>query len=171
MEKYLLDAQWYVKQEETEGRITYRRECAPMMDCHYDLLKELGIIEHNSEVLKGQLAKILPGGYVYPHTDPGSEFRIRWHVPIQPAGYTWMEGKAWRATEPFVIKHWLTHAMWNKEDVARIHLIVDLLEINHVPESRARFTLIHEDLEKLPELKEMVGNHAAKLPYKLPHEK
>jgi hypothetical protein len=69
-------------------------------------------------------AKIGPGGFIMPHIDAGP-FYERWHIPVQPAGMFWEDGRYMNPISPFIVHHWLPHAVWNPTSVARVHLIVD----------------------------------------------
>ena len=74
-------------------------------------------------------AKLEPGGFIAPHIDAGP-YWDRWHVPVQPAGVFWQNGVEIHPEpfEPFRVKHWENHAVWNDTDVVRVHLIVDRAE-------------------------------------------
>lgn len=73
-----------------------------------------------------------PGGFILPHIDKGPYF-VRWHYPIEPAGYVWQWGNEpellFEPSEPFEIAHWESHAVWNPPDKRRVHLIVELDEL------------------------------------------
>lgn len=67
-----------------------------------------------------------PGGFAIPHIDAGSPFRERWHIPVCPAGWFWQNGVYTEApSEPFEVRHWEPHAVYNDSDKVRIHLLVD----------------------------------------------
>lgn len=72
----------------------------------------------------GWWARLMPGGFVVPHRDV-PPFRERWHFPIQPAGFFWESGMTFEPTEPFMVHHWLPHAVWNPTDRPRIHLMIE----------------------------------------------
>jgi hypothetical protein len=69
-------------------------------------------------------AKLGAGGFIVPHIDAGPYYE-RWHIPVQPAGMFWELDTYFQPTEPFQVRHWLPHAVWNPTDTDRIHLIVD----------------------------------------------
>lgn len=73
------------------------------------------------------VSDIAPGGFIVPHTD-ASRWRVRWQVPIRPAGLTVVDDVAFGsvAGRAFPIEHWRPHAVWNFTDRARVHLVVDL---------------------------------------------
>lgn len=71
------------------------------------------------------LSWIEPGGFIIPHRDAGP-WRERWQVPISAAGQ-------WCATETFTpisgeafpVTHWEPHAVVNRTNHPRIHLVID----------------------------------------------
>lgn len=71
------------------------------------------------------LSWIAPGGFIVPHRDAGP-WRERWQVPVQAAG-SWhddevtvpVDGRAFR------VEHWQRHAVTNRSDRPRIHLVLD----------------------------------------------
>ena len=72
------------------------------------------------------LSWIDPGGFIVPHRDPGPWFQ-RWQVPIAANG-EWRCGAD--AFEPhpgavFAVAHWRPHAVVNRSDSPRIHVVVD----------------------------------------------
>jgi hypothetical protein len=70
-------------------------------------------------------SKLLPGGFAVPHVD-ASPYYDRWHIPLEPAGVFWQDGVYMEApTEPFPVKHWLPHAVFNQQNKPRVHLMVD----------------------------------------------
>jgi hypothetical protein len=74
------------------------------------------------------ISRIAPGGYIVPHTD-ASRWRERWHIPIQSAGVTVLNGVEHLPIEghPLRVRHWQPHSVWcavAKRD--RIHLVIDL---------------------------------------------
>jgi len=73
---------------------------------------------------QGWWARLLPGGFVVPHCDV-PPFRERWHFPVRPAGFFWEDGAFYEPVEPFIVRHWLPHAVWNPTDRPRIHLMVE----------------------------------------------
>lgn len=75
-------------------------------------------------ILRAFYAKIDPGGFIIPHID-ASPWHERWHYPIQTGGHFWQDGVHFSPTEPFIVKHWLPHAVYNNSDKPRVHLIVD----------------------------------------------
>jgi hypothetical protein len=74
-------------------------------------------------------AKLLPGGFAIPHIDTGP-FYDRWHIPIEPAGWFWEYGTYTQQPDTiFRVRHWLPHAVWNDEDIPRVHIMVDRNEL------------------------------------------
>lgn len=83
------------------------------------------VLEALSPVYSAWLSSIAPGGFIVPHRDAGP-WRERWQVPVQAAGNwhddevsTPVDGRAFR------VEHWQRHAVTNRTDRARIHLVVD----------------------------------------------
>ncbi|MEE3066576.1 MAG: aspartyl/asparaginyl beta-hydroxylase domain-containing protein [Actinomycetota bacterium] len=71
------------------------------------------------------LSRIDPGGFIAPHRD-GGPWQQRWQIPIVASGQ-------WHAQETFnpqpgkafEARHWEQHAVTNRGDGPRIHLVVD----------------------------------------------
>ena len=98
-------------------------------------------------------AKLEPGGFAVPHIDAGKPFYERWHIPIVSAGFFWEDGSYFEApSEPFRVRYWLPHAVWNPTDTTRIHLMVDRKVVpEEAPESSE---LILTDM--IPEIQELI---------------
>lgn len=72
------------------------------------------------------LSRLDPGGFIVPHRDAGP-WRERWQIPIVTSG-------EWHADPPitpiagvpFLARHWEPHAVTNRGDRARIHLVIDV---------------------------------------------
>ncbi len=70
-------------------------------------------------------ARVDPGGFISPHIDAGPYWE-RWHFPVQPSGWFWEETRGhFQPVEPFTVRHWESHAVYNDGDMSRIHFIVD----------------------------------------------
>ena len=69
-------------------------------------------------------ARIDPGGFIVPHIDAGPYWE-RWHFPVEPSGGFWEDGEYSSPEEPFIVRHWLPHAVFNDGPGVRTHLIVD----------------------------------------------
>ena len=97
-------------------------------------------------------AKLDPGGYIVPHSDQGP-WMERWHYPIEPAGWVWQESEGFHKapSEPFPMRHWEPHAVWNDDNTPRIHLIVEY--DNPIDHPDADLTLY----PMLPEMDEVVA--------------
>jgi len=88
----------------------------------------------SGEVERVWWGRLDPGGFIVPHVD-AAPFHVRWHYPVEPAGFIWhrnnigghMTSEA--ISEPFLMHHWLPHAVWNPGTTPRVHLIVDLVEL------------------------------------------
>jgi hypothetical protein len=85
----------------------------------------LFVLDQLAPVHAAWLSWIDPGGFIVPHRDAGP-WRDRWQVPIQAAGAwhdretsTPVDGRAFR------VEHWQPHAVTNRTDHPRIHLVVD----------------------------------------------
>ncbi len=71
------------------------------------------------------LSRLDPGGFIVPHRDAGP-WRERWQIPIVTSG-------EWHADPPitpiagvpFLARHWEPHAVTNRGDRPRIHLVID----------------------------------------------
>jgi len=83
------------------------------------------VLDELAPVFSAWLSWIDPGGFIVPHRDAGP-WRERWQVPVQAAG-TWhddvvttpIDGRAFR------VEHWQPHAVTNRTDHPRIHLVLD----------------------------------------------
>ena len=77
----------------------------------------------------------------------------RWHYPIEPAGWVWQANLGFfeAPTEPFEMRHWEPHAVWNDDNTPRIHLIVEY--DNPIDHPDADLTLY----PMLPEMDEVVA--------------
>jgi len=70
-------------------------------------------------------AKVAPGGFIAPHIDAGPWWE-RWHFPVEAGGWFWEESKGhFQPAQPFTVRHWEPHAVYNNSDLSRIHFIVD----------------------------------------------
>ena len=98
-------------------------------------------------------ARLGPGGFIVPHIDTGP-FWERWHIPIQPAGWFWENGKYFEPEEdvPFRVHHWLPHAVYNNTLRTRIHLIVD--RAIKPPEAPKPGLLVLTEM--IPEIQELI---------------
>ncbi|YCU34449.1 aspartyl beta-hydroxylase [Mycobacteroides abscessus] len=71
------------------------------------------------------LSWIEPGGFIIAHRDAGP-WRERWQVPISAAGqWRAQETFAPKSGEAFPVTHWEPHAVVNRTDAPRIHLVID----------------------------------------------
>lgn len=71
------------------------------------------------------LSWIEPGGFIIAHRDAGP-WRERWQVPISAAGqWRAQETFAPKTGEAFPVAHWEPHAVMNRADTPRIHLVID----------------------------------------------
>ncbi|WP_330253134.1 aspartyl/asparaginyl beta-hydroxylase domain-containing protein [Nocardia sp. NBC_00565] len=89
---------------------------AEQFDCVFEAL---------APVREAWLSWIEPGGFIAPHRDAGP-WRERWQVPISATGdwcgadtFTPVDGQA------FPVEHWAPHAVINRTDRPRIHLVID----------------------------------------------
>jgi hypothetical protein len=83
------------------------------------------VLDELAPVHAAWLSWIGPGGFIVPHRDAGP-WRERWQVPIRAAGAFHMGGDF----EPvngraFPVSHWEPHAVTNRTDRPRLHLVVD----------------------------------------------
>ncbi len=104
----------------------------PFLDLMVQLGQDQGALVHDA-----WLSRIAPGGYIVPHTD-ASRWRERWHIPIQTAGWTYINHiddvdhvhydicTPGDVGVPFQVQHWLPHSVENNSDRDRIHLVIDL---------------------------------------------
>lgn len=71
------------------------------------------------------LSWINPGGFIIPHRDAGP-WRERWQVPISAAGQ-WCAQDTFtpQSGEAFPVTHWELHAVVNRTNTPRIHLVID----------------------------------------------
>ncbi len=97
-------------------------------------------------------AALEPGGFVVPHIDAGPPFYERWHFPVEPAGFFWEDGEYFEPTEPFMVRHWLPHAVWNPTDKPRIHLMAEREVVP--PEAPESSPLILTEM--IPEIAKMI---------------
>lgn len=89
-----------------------------------DLADMVGLVD----VGKVWFGMLEPGGFIIPHIDKSPWYR-RFHYPIDPAGYIWQNGTVLESpTEPFEIRHYEPHAVWNPTSRRRVHLIVETTE-------------------------------------------
>lgn len=82
------------------------------------------------------LSWIDPGGFIAPHRD-GGPWRERWQVPIMASG-RWIDTEPFspQAGAAFPVSHWEPHAVTNRGDVPRVHLVLDrdrFIDRNPVP--------------------------------------
>jgi len=94
-----------------------RQEHAELFDFVWDVL---------DPVRDAWLSWIDPGGFVIPHRDPGPWLQ-RWQVPIAAAGQ-WRSPDDTFTPRPgvaFPVEHWLPHAVVNRGDTPRIHIVAD----------------------------------------------
>ena len=117
-------------------------------------LQVLSVVGPNGGIpVKGWYARLDPGGFILPHTDQGPWVE-RWHYPVQPAGYIWQEddGVVESPLDPFHVKHWRPHAVWNPHHIPRVHLIVEYDNAIDEP------TRGLEVFDPLPEMADLVQN-------------
>lgn len=121
IEALVAEAEWTKPTQYGKHRVAHGRSTARLPKVPHDILSHyLPEPIHN-----GWFAKLDPGGFVAPHID-GGEYRERWHIPIYPAGFFWEDGTMWEITgQPFQVRHWLPHAVWNPTDRPRIHLMIE----------------------------------------------
>lgn len=137
-------AEWTPPTDYATHRIAHGRSTATI---DQDLLE--GLV--HEPIHSGWWARLLPGGFVVPHCDV-PPYRQRWHFPVQPAGFFWEDGKTIEPTEPFIVRHWLPHAVWNPTDTPRIHLMVEREVLSY--ESSITSSLTYEEM--LPEIQVLV---------------
>lgn len=72
------------------------------------------------------ISRLDPGGYLLPHRDKGPYY-TRTHIPLEPGGWYWDEevGAVQMELGVHVVRHHLTHAVWNDTDHPRVHLVID----------------------------------------------
>lgn len=95
------------------------------------------VLDELAPVWDAWLSWIEPGGFIVPHCDAGPWWE-RWQVPIAAAGDWHTESGDFtpRTGEAFPVQHWEPHAVTNRGDTPRIHLVVDrhhLLERKPLP--------------------------------------
>jgi hypothetical protein len=83
------------------------------------------VLDELAPVRTAWLSWIDPGGFIRPHRDAGP-WHERWQVPINAAGAF----HAGDVTHPvdgraFQVEHWAPHAVTNRADRPRIHLVLD----------------------------------------------
>lgn len=83
------------------------------------------VLDQYTPIHEAWLSWLDPGGFIAPHRDAGP-WRERWQVPICAAGewhgadtFAPVSGKA------FPVEHWAKHAVANRSDHPRIHLVID----------------------------------------------
>jgi hypothetical protein len=103
-----------------------------------------------SKVRKLWWGMLEPGGFILPHIDKGP-YHVRWHYPVEPAGFVWQNDLVTEPTEPFPITHWEPHAVWNPTNKRRIHLLVELDELVPDVDHNSPLTL-EPRIEVTPEL-------------------
>lgn len=83
------------------------------------------VLDAFDPVYDAWLSWIDPGGFIVPHQDAGP-WRERWQLPIRAAG-EFHAGETFTPTDgrAFPVRHWLPHAVTNRTDRPRIHLVVD----------------------------------------------
>lgn len=83
------------------------------------------ILEQLAPVYDAWLSWIEPGGFIAPHRDAGP-WRERWQVPVSAAG-DWCGTETFTPTngQAFPVEHWARHAVVNRTDQPRIHLVID----------------------------------------------
>ena len=137
-------ADWTDPTEYATHKIAHGRSTAHI---DQDLLE--GLV--HDPLHSGWWARIMPGGFIVPHCDV-PPYRQRWHFPVQPAGFFWEDGETTEPTEPFMVRHWLPHAVWNPPDTPRIHLMVEREVLSY--ESSITSSLTYEEM--LPEIQALV---------------
>lgn len=80
------------------------------------------VLDEFEPVREAWLSWLDPGGFIIPHRD-GAPWFERWQVPIQASG--WFDDRRPVDGEPFQVKHWLRHSVWNDGDRPRIHIVID----------------------------------------------
>lgn len=83
------------------------------------------VFDEFAPVYEAWLSWLAPAGFIAPHRDQGP-WRERWQVPICAAG-------EWHGPDTFVpmsglafpVEHWARHAVANRTDQPRIHLVID----------------------------------------------
>ena len=97
------------------------------------------VLDHLAPIREAWLSRIEPGGFIAPHRDAGP-WRERWQVPINAAG-DWCAGETFTPADgvAFRVEHWAPHAVVNRTDRARIHLVVD--RDIHIPRPAEPFEL------------------------------
>ncbi len=137
-------ADWTEPTDYATHRIAHGRSTATI---DQDLLE--GLVDE--PIHSGWWARIMPGGFIVPHCDV-PPYRQRWHFPVQPAGFFWEDGETREPTEPFIVRHWLPHAVWNPTNAPRIHLMVEREVLSY--ESSLTSSLTYEEM--LPEIQALV---------------
>lgn len=136
---------WHPTSHFWDNRISHLRKTA-----NADKSLVNGLLE--PPIFRVWWAALEPGGFVVPHIDAGPPFYERWHFPIEPAGFFWEDGVYYEPTEPFMVRHWLPHAVWNPTDRLRLHLMAERqVTPTEAPKSSA---MIRTEL--IPEIKEMI---------------
>jgi len=97
-------------------------------------IDDLDLYSVDDRAVKAWWGMLEPGGFIVPHIDASPWF-VRWHYPIEPAGYIWQLGATGfdgvtveSPSEPFEIRHYEPHAVWNPGPARRVHLIIELSE-------------------------------------------
>lgn len=78
------------------------------------------VLEQFDPVYEAWLSWIEPGGFIIRHRD-GGPYRERWQVPIVAGA---LEGYEPEAGRPFMVWHWVAHAV-PPSGTHRIHLVID----------------------------------------------
>jgi hypothetical protein len=83
------------------------------------------VLDTYAPVREAWLSWLEPGGFIAPHRDAGP-WRERWQVPIYAAG-DWHGADTFTPTSgrAFPVEHWARHAVANRTDNPRIHLVID----------------------------------------------
>lgn len=76
-------------------------------------------------VREAWLSWVEPGGFIAPHRDAGP-WRERWQVPINAAG-DWCGASTFAPVSghAFPVEHWERHAVTNRTNLPRIHIVID----------------------------------------------
>jgi hypothetical protein len=128
------------------GYATAKADPLELLDVYPEILAPEG-----RWITKTWFGKLDPGGFIIPHIDQGP-WTERWHYPIESAGWTWQQstGYVQAPTEPFPIRHWEPHAVWNDTDRPRVHLLVEYDNSIDLPHSGLVFC------DMLPEVQAML---------------
>ena len=150
MEQLVAEAEWTDPSQYDIHGVAHGRSTARLPKVPPDLLTQYV----DPPIHNAWFAKLDPGGFVIPHID-GGVYRERWHIPLQPAGFFWEDGRTWEIThEPFQVRHWLPHAVWNPTDRPRIHLMIE----RDVQPDDAPKPGVLEKTEMLPEIQALIDD-------------